>query len=380
LFFGNEGERREFRMCGHGDENVCAAFHPIGTDIAFLPPVQTRRESSMKDQALLTAAATLAVFSAASMAQEPAAQAAQPPAAQEASEPMYATVNGRRITMREFQAAYANHVRSQFYHREGIADERLLAARREVGERLIDQLLLVAETERRKVPADEEKIRLAVAGYESRYASSPMWQSNREKLLPGLMEKLAEQSRLERLQQTVQTLPQPPEAEVKAFYESNSKLFTEPDKLRVRTILRKVAPSAPAADWDTARREVTEIAGKLNGGADFADLAREKSQDPSAASGGDMGYLHLGMLPEPLQARIDKIGLNRVSDPIDVLEGVAVFRVDERVVARQRNFAEVAERARDLLLREQQARAWTDFLADLRRKAEIKLAESQERK
>lgn len=331
----------------------------------------------MKDHASLAVAAALAAFSALALAQASAPQA--PPAAEAAGEPVYATVDGKRITMREFQAAYANHVRSQFYHREGIADERLLAARREVGERMIDHLLLVAETERRKLAADEEKIRVAVAGYESRYASSPMWQQNREKLLPGLREKLAEQSRLERLQQAVQALPQPQEAEVRAFYDGNPKLFTEPDKLRVRTILRKVSPSAPAADWDKARREATEIAGKLSGGADFAALAREMSQDASATSDGDMGYLHLGMLPEPLQARIDKIGLNRVSDPIDVLEGVALFRVDERVVSRQRSFPEVAERARDLLLRERQARAWSDFLAELRRKAEVKLAENQER-
>jgi parvulin-like peptidyl-prolyl isomerase len=333
----------------------------------------------MKDHASLAVAAALAAFSATALAQAGAPQAPPPQVAETASEPVYATVNGKRITMREFQAAYANHVRSQFYHREGIADERLLAARREVGERLIDHLLLVAEAERRKLTADEEKIRVAVAGYENRYASSPMWQQNREKLLPGLKERLAEQSRLERLQQAVQALPQPPEAEVRAFYDGNPKLFTEPDKLRVRTILRKVSPSAPAADWDNARGEATEIAGKLGVGADFAALARELSQDASATSGGDMGYLHLGMLPEPLQARIDKIGLNRVSEPIDVLEGVALFRVDERVVSRQRNFPEVAERARDLLLREQQARAWSEFLAELRRKAEIKLAENQER-
>lgn len=332
----------------------------------------------MNHRASLAVATALAAFSATALAQTGAAQASAPAPNESAGEPVYATVNGKRITMREFQAAYANHVRSQFYHREGIADERLLAARREVGERLIDHLLLVAEAERRNVAADEEKIRGAVAGYESRYASSPMWQQNREKLLPGLKERLAEQSRLERLQQAVQTLPQPPEVEVRAFYDGNPKLFTEPDKLRVRTILRKVSPSAPAADWDKARGEAGEIAARLGSGADFAALARELSQDASAASGGDMGYLHLGMLPEPLQARIDKIGLNRVSDPIDVLEGVALFRVDERLVSRQRGFSEVAERARDLLMRERQTRAWRDFLADLRRKAEIRLAESQE--
>lgn len=293
-----------------------------------------------------------------------------------AAEVLHATVNGKPITLRDFQAAYANHVRSQFYHREGIAEERLLAARQEVSDRLVERILLLEEVDRRKVEPDMAKVEEAIAGYEKRYAASPMWQQNRATLLPGLKDRLAEQSRLERLEQQVRALPAPSEAEVRAYYDAKPELFTEPEKLRLRSILLKVDPSAPVSAWDAARQEAVAMVKQLQDGADFAEMAKLRSQDKSASAGGDMGYLHLGMLPEPLQARIDKLVIGQVGDPVDVLEGIGVFRLDERVVARHRDFAEVAERARDLLLREKAQQAWRDFLAGLRSKADVRVLDA----
>lgn len=311
----------------------------------------------------------LALCSSAAPAQAPQAAAAT------AAEPLFATVNGKQITLREFQAAYANHVRSQFYHREGIAEERLQAARQEVGERMIERILLVDEAAQRQIVADERKIDEAIAGYDRRYANSPMWQANRGQMLAGLRERLAEQSRLERLEQHVRAIPAPGDAEVEQFYGARPELFTEPEKLRLHTILLRVDPAAAESVWDATRREAEALVGQLRAGADFTELARKRSHDKSAADGGDMGYLHLGMLPEPLQARLDKLTIGAVGDPVDVLEGVGIFRLDERVPARHRAFAEVRERARDLLLRERQQQAWQDFVAGLRRKADVRLGE-----
>jgi len=322
------------------------------------------------------------VLLAAGMAPSPAilAQAAADaavPHAAAATEPLYATVNGKPISLREFQSAYANHVRNQFYHREGIADERLQAARKEVGDRMIERILLVEEADRRKVAPDEAKVAEIIAGYDRRYANSPMWQQNREQMLKGLRERLAEDTRLERLERSVRDIATPPEAEVRKFYESKPELFTEPEKLRLHTILLRVDPSAAGSVWDATRAEATTLAEQLRAGADFGELARKRSQDKSAENGGDMGYLHLGMVPEALQVRLDKLDLGAISDPIDVLEGVGIFRLDERVASRHRSYDEVAERARDLLLRDLQQKAWTDFVAALRSQADVRINEPQ---
>lgn len=289
-----------------------------------------------------------------------------------ADEPLFATVNGKPISQREYHSAYGNHVRTQFYHREGIAEERLQAARQEVADRLIERILFLEEAERRKISANQQQVDEAIAGYEKRYAASPMWQQNRETMLPGLRRHLTEQSQLETLERTVRRQPSPTTESLRAFHAANPQLFTEPEKLRLHTILLKVDPSSPAATWEAARAEAGRIVARLRAGADFGELARIHSQDRSAASGGDMGYLHLGMLPEPLQARIDKLVVGTVGDPIDVLEGVGIFRLDERIPARHRAFEDVTERARDLLVREREQQAWKQFVAALRTQADIR--------
>ena len=311
------------------------------------------------------------LIAAAGAANEPATS--PPAAATPSAEPIYAVVNGKPITVREFQSAYANHVRSEFYHREGIAEERLQAARENVSEKLIERILLVEEVARRKLEADESKVNEAIAGYEKRYANSPMWQQNKERLLPGLRDRLMEENRLERLETAVRAVGDIPEQEIRRFYDERPELFTEPAKLRLHTILLKVAPSAPTSEWDNAKKKAEELIADLRRGANFEELARKHSHDKSASDGGDMGYLHLGMLPEPLQARIDKLAYGDISEPIEVLEGVGVFRLDERVAPRHVEFSQVMERARDLLKREKQQQQWRDFVAGLRKSADVRM-------
>lgn len=301
--------------------------------------------------------------------------AAAEAAATAAAEPLYATVNGKPITQRDFHGAFSNHLRQKFYHGQ-VPDDQLAAARKEVGERLVDRVLLLDEAKRRGLAADEQQVSKTIAEYEGRYAASPMWQKNRETLLPGLRQQLTEQDLLRQIDAVGRTVSEPTEEAVRAFHQARIELFTEPEKLRLHTILLRVDPSAPKALWDAAREEAGRIVARLRAGeAKFEELAALHSQDVSAEKGGDMGYLHTGMIPEAVQARIETHPLGSVGDPIDVLEGVAIFRFDERIPPKVMAFEDVAARARDLLKRDLSKQAADNFLADLRKTAVVKMLE-----
>jgi hypothetical protein len=81
------------------------------------------------------------------------------------------------------------------------------------------------------------------------------------------------------------------------------------------------------------------------------------------------------MIPEQVQLQIDERPLGIVGPPIDVLEGVAIFRLDERVPSKVMPYADVAARARVLVKREQSDQAWEAFIAGLRKSAVINVAE-----
>lgn len=299
------------------------------------------------------------------------ASEATQPAAEDA---VYALVNGKPIMRKEFHSALGNELRQKLYHGQA-TPERLEASRKDVTDALIERILLLEEAGRRGLVADAERVSKIVAEYDTRYAGRPTWQQNREALLPGLKKELSERDILDQLEKAARKLPEVSDEDVRKFYETRKELFTEPEKMRIHAILLKVDPSSAPAVWAAALEEGKGIVKRLRAGASFEDEARVKSNDESGERGGDMGYMHMGMLPEALQTRIKEYQPGEIRDPLEVLQGVGVFRLDERVPAQLRAYDDVKTRARELLNRDNADRAWADLRAHLRQSATVKIVE-----
>lgn len=288
----------------------------------------------------------------------------------------FAVVGGQVIDRAQYESALGQAMRQTFYHRRP-PEAELEAFRRRVGERLVDEALLLAEARRRAIQPDRERIEALVAEYERRYAASERWQSARAQMLPALREQLARQSMLEQLERSVRAAPAPDERETRAYYAAHQEQFTEPEQVRLSLIVLGVEPSAPHAQWQQAHEEALALRKRVLGGEDFAGLARLRSADASAAHGGDLGYLHRGMLPEAVQSGvIDALPLGEVSAPIRVLEGVALVRVNERKPAKLRPYKEVRARAAELAARAKGEAAWKSLIASLRSRVPIRVDES----
>ncbi|MBL0122578.1 MAG: peptidylprolyl isomerase [Betaproteobacteria bacterium] len=241
---------------------------------------------------------------------------------------------------------------------------------------MVDNVLLLKEAKRRGLKPDAATISRAIGEYETRYRASDQWQTRRTVLLPKLQKQLEADSLLQQLHTLVHDVAQPDAVQLKVFYDANLDKFTEPERSRVSTILIKVDPSSPKAVWDKARIEAAALVKKLRRGTDFAQQARQRSGDESAGNGGDMGYLHRGMLAEPAQAVVDKLKVNEIAEPVTLLQGVGIFRLDERKAAILNPLTKVEQRARDLWRREQGEHAWQALLATLRRSTTTVIDES----
>jgi parvulin-like peptidyl-prolyl isomerase len=199
----------------------------------------------------------------------------------------------------------------------------------------------------------------------------PGWAEHRGPQVERWRADLEERYLAEALEAKVRSAVAPSAEQVRSFYDANPALFTQPEKFRLGIILLKADPSAGKAARDRVREEAAGIRRRLDKGADFAELAKIHSGDDSAANGGDMGFVHRGALPEPIQAVVDKLERGRASDPIDLLEGVAIVRVLERQPSELRPYAAVSDRARELLRRQAADEAWKSTVAGLRAKAKI---------
>ena len=69
---------------------------------------------------------------------------------------------------------------------------------------------------------------------------------------------------------------------------------------------------------------------QLKSGGNFALVARQFSQSPSAASGGDIGWVHEGQLATELNAALTKMAINSVSAPIRSIGGYYIISLRAR--------------------------------------------------
>jgi len=87
--------------------------------------------------------------------------------------------------------------------------------------------------------------------------------------------------------------------------------------------------------------EAKAILADLKKGADFATLAKEKSKDPGAADGGDLGYFTKDqMVPEFAEAAF-KLDKGQISDPVKTQYGWHIIKVEDKRTKPTPTFEEV---------------------------------------
>ena len=288
----------------------------------------------------------------------------------------FARVGDAVVGQQEFDAAYAQAARAKFYHGKA-PDAEVARLQREVAQGLVDEILLAREAKRRKLKPDAAAVRQTIAGYEERYRDSAQWKATRAEMLPRLKDKLEKDSVLAQLAAQVKHADDPTAAQLQQYWREHQDKFTSPEQVHLGVILLKVDPSSPQPQWDGAKQEGAAIVRRLKGGAAFTELAKLHSADPSAERGGDMGYVHAGMLPEPAQKAVDALKPGQFTEPVTLLEGVAVFRLEQRKPPVLNALDTVRERARELYVRERSEEAWAAFLATLRRETPAQIDETR---
>ncbi|MBF0142279.1 MAG: peptidylprolyl isomerase [Magnetococcales bacterium] len=282
------------------------------------------------------------------------------------SEP-FAKVGDDVISGPVFLQTVNQAMRQKFYHgRVPLAE--LAAFQRQVGEQIVDQILMVHEARRLGVQPDSEEIRKTLEKIEEKGKTSPTWQKDRETLMPEITRELAAKSLVRELEKRIRGQFDPSTAEVRAYYDQHPEKFTAPMDQKLSLILLKVDPSAGGEAWETAKVEAAALVARLREGADFAELAKQYSGDESAANGGRLKFAHKGSLAPQAEEVIAKLSPGEITDPVVVLEGVALFRLEKRVPPELLEFSDVEKRARGLLLRELADKAWQDFKQGLRTK------------
>jgi peptidyl-prolyl cis-trans isomerase C len=116
-----------------------------------------------------------------------------------------------------------------------------------------------------------------------------------------------------------------------------------------------------------AEDDAKAILEQLKGGADFATLAKEKSKDPGAAEGGDLGYFTKDqMVPEFAEVAF-KMYPGQLSNPVKTQFGWHIIKLEDKRTKQPPEFEKVKDQIENFLAR----KAQTDFIAKLRQTAKV---------
>src|SRR3990172_994854 len=165
--------------------------------------------------------------------------------------------------------------------------------------------------------------------------------------------------------------------DVKNYWQTHPQEFQSGEEIRVRHIFLSLAHDAPAAEVERPRARAEKVRARLRAGEDFARVAREVSQGPSAAEGGELGWLKRGTVQPEVEKVAFALRPGEVSEPVRTRAGYQILRVEERRGGGARPLEEVKDEIRDRLMNEQIETYRNQFVAELRKDAlvEVKLPE-----
>jgi peptidyl-prolyl cis-trans isomerase C len=160
--------------------------------------------------------------------------------------------------------------------------------------------------------------------------------------------------------------------ELKEYYDKNPEMFVQPEEVSARHILVKVEEKASEADVAKAKEKAEAILAEVKKSPDkFADIAGEKSEGPSKARGGDLGFFSAGQMVKPFSDAAFAMKPGDISDLVKTQFGFHVIKVENRRGGDSVEYDKMKERIREFLTRQHQKEKLEMYVADLRKDSSV---------
>ncbi len=140
---------------------------------------------------------------------------------------------------------------------------------------------------------------------------------------------------------------------MKKVYDDAAKQISGEQEVHARHILVQTEDEAKA------------IKAELDKGGDFAKLAKEKSKDPGAADGGDLGFFTKEQMVPEFSKVAFSLEPGKISDPVKTQFGWHIIKVEEKRNRKPPDFAQVKPQIEQYVTR----KAQSEFVAKLRETA-----------
>lgn len=360
-------------------------MHTQSYAIRMTSTAQPRSGASVRPGALITsvlvwtvAAALVLIQCGPAWAQKPDAGddlvASQDPAEVHrtaGTNPKVATVNGQPVFASEVSILLQSMMAQS--GQQGQPSEEMIQA---ALKRIIETRLLAQEATRLGLEPDAARIAQRISAIETQAggaerldASLAAGGTSRERLEASIRE-------MELVRALVNSKVRPgitiSDDEIKKLYESKPEAFTSTESVHARHIIIAVDANADAAAVEAAKAKAEQARKRALAGEDFATLAKELSDGPSAPRGGDLGFFTADQMVEPFAKAAFALTPGEISEVVRTSFGFHVIKVEEhRPGGKLAPLEEVHDQIKTVLEQSKTSDALGEMLKTLLAKADI---------
>ncbi len=121
--------------------------------------------------------------------------------------------------------------------------------------------------------------------------------------------------------------------DIKLYYSTKKDEFKLPETVRARHILIRVNNSDTGEDRKRLKAKAEDILKRARAGEDFAELAKELSDDASKGKGGDLGYFPRGKAAKQVEDAAFAMKPGDISDVVESKFGYHIIKIEDRKAA-----------------------------------------------
>lgn len=261
--------------------------------------------------------------------------------------------------------------------------EMLKAVKKQVLDSIVEEITLINEAERLGISPTEADIQKKVEETIAKFENKESFLKSLESYSmdeTGFKEWIQKNLVLDALFSKVTKGIKVSEKDAKEFYDANKGDFKQPEQVRARHILIKfdTAEEKVGRSEAQAKKIALDIIKQLKSGADFAELAKEKTEDPGTKdNGGELTFGKGDTVKEFEESAFALKSGEFTKEPVKTKFGFHIIKQEERTPAKQKTFEEVKDELIQQLISQEKQESFARYTAELKNKANVKVEDKE---
>ena len=291
-----------------------------------------------------------------------------------------ATINGVKISGVEFSKGLQSYKKRLAMMGQEVPPEHTKEINKTIIDDLVSRELLIQNCNKTGIKVSDDELNKEMASIKARFQNEEQFNQmikSQNLTMDDVKSDVRKALAIKKLMRNdIEDKITVDEKAVNEYYKNNPDKFIEGESIKASHILIMVDKNAAKDAKETAKKKIDGLLIRVKKGEDFAKLAKENSDDKgSGQNGGDLGFFSKGMMVPNFEKAVFSLKKDEISEVVETEFGYHIIKLTDKKPSRTIPQSEVHDRLKNFLKSMEANKKVSEYLADLRKKADIKVVE-----